>query len=57
MLQGLCVRTDVGGQDLNFRRSDAGELRDGQIQHGDRADEHHEDRDHYRDNGAIDEEF
>ena len=57
LLEGLRIGADVGGLDLNFRRRDVGKLRDRQTQDGDRADDHHEDRDHHRDDGTVDEEF
>ena len=57
LLQGLRVRADVGGQDLNLRRSDVGELGDRQAQDGDRADHHHDDGNHHGDDGTVDKEL
>ena len=54
LLQRLGVGANVRGQDLNFRRSDVGELRDRQTEDRDGAYYHHNDRNHHRDDGAVD---
>ena len=57
LFQRLRVRSGISGLDLDFRRNDVGKLRDGQAQHGDHADDHHEDGDHHRDDRPVDEKF
>ena len=57
LLEGLRVRTDVGGQHLNLRRSDVGELSDRQAEDRNRADHYHDDRNHHGDDGSVDEKL
>ena len=57
LLQCLGVGADVGGQDLNLRRSDVGELRNRQTKDRDGTYNHHDDRNHHRDDGTVDKEL
>src|SRR6266849_9179331 len=57
LLQGLRVRADIGGLQLNFRWNDVRKLRHGQACDGDRAHNHHKDGDHHRDDRTVDEEL
>src|ERR1700691_235089 len=57
LLQGLRIRPNVSGQDLNLRRSDVRNLRDRQTQDGEGADKHEDDRDHHGHDGTIDKEL
>ena len=56
LLECLGVGAGVGGLDLDLRRNDVGELRDGQAQHRHEADDDREDRDDDGDDGPADEE-
>jgi len=57
LFQGLRIGADIGGQNLNLRRRDIRKLsyRQGQDRQG--ADKHHDNGNHYGDDGSIDEEF
>ena len=57
LLDRLCVRADIGGQHLNFRGCNAGELSHWQADNGDRAHDHQQDGDHHRNDGPVDEKF
>ena len=51
------VRAHIDCRNLNFRRRNSGELRDGQANDHHRAHDHGEDGDHHRYDRPIDEEF
>ncbi len=57
LLQRLGVRADVGGQDLNLRRSDVGELRDRQTKDRDGSYNHQDDGNDHRDDWAVNKKF
>src|SRR5258707_1868714 len=57
LLQGLRVRADIGGLQLNFRGDDVRKLCHGQRCDGDHAYYHHQDGDHHRHDGAPYEEI
>src|SRR5207248_5967057 len=56
LLDGLRVRADIVGLNLDFGWSDVGKLRYGNIGNRHCADDDHQDRDHHRDDGAANEE-
>ncbi len=57
LLERLRVRANVGGKNLNFRRSDVGKLRDRQTKDSDGANKHQDNGDHHCDDGTVDKEF
>ena len=57
LLHGKRVRPRISGIYLDLRISDVGKLRDRQTGHGHDTHQHHQDGNHHRNNGAVDEEF
>jgi hypothetical protein len=55
-LDGDRVGTHVGTLELDLRRRDVREERDGEAAHRHQAQDHHDDRDHHGHDGPTDEE-
>src|SRR4029077_19408344 len=57
LFQGLRVGADVGGENLNFRRRNVGELCNRKTKDRQGANEHQDDGNYHGDDGAVDEKL